>query len=161
MKPFPVLSLLALLPLCALASEPSPYVGQETRVIKSLSPAEQADLIAGKGMGFAKAAELNGYPGPAHVLELAAQLQLTDAQRKQTEALFKDMEARAKALGAKLVEAERSLDEPPRITDETGGLNGRSQWIPAGRQGPDETVQNRLCRGTGLHPPAENTRPTG
>ena len=35
-----------------------------------------ADLRAGRGMGLALAAELNGYPGPAHVLELADKLDL-------------------------------------------------------------------------------------
>ncbi len=32
-------------------------------------------------MGLALAAELNGYPGPAHVIELADSLELTEAQR--------------------------------------------------------------------------------
>jgi hypothetical protein len=71
------------------ANSQSPYASQESREIKSLSPQEASDLLAGKGMGFAKAAELNGYPGPAHVLELAAQLQLTPEQKTRTETLFK------------------------------------------------------------------------
>jgi len=58
----------------ASANQLSPYVGQEQREIKSLSPDEVKDYLAGKGMGLAKAAELNHYPGPAHVLELASQL---------------------------------------------------------------------------------------
>jgi hypothetical protein len=33
-------------------------------------------------MGMAKAAELNGYPGPRHVLDLSPELHLTDAQTK-------------------------------------------------------------------------------
>jgi Spy/CpxP family protein refolding chaperone len=110
MKSFLVLAIFSLLPLCVQASDPSPYAGQETRSIKSLSTTEQTALFAGKGMGFAKAAELNGYPGPAHVLELALKLHLTDEQRKKTQALFNDMESMAKSLGAKLVDAERSLD---------------------------------------------------
>ena len=52
----------------ASANPPSPYAGEERREIKSLSPQEIGDYLAGKGMGLAKAAELNGYPGPAHVL---------------------------------------------------------------------------------------------
>jgi len=51
-----------------------PYAGQDKRAIKSLSESEIADLVAGRGMGLAKAAELNGYPGPMHVLEHAAAL---------------------------------------------------------------------------------------
>ena len=48
-----------------------PYAGEQQRAIKSLSEKDIADLQAGQGMGLAKAAELNGYPGPAHVLEHA------------------------------------------------------------------------------------------
>lgn len=98
------------LPLVAAAVTPSPYAGQETRGIKALSAKEQADLLAGKGMGLAKAAELNGYPGPAHVLELAKELSLNAEQRAKTEALFQVMETRAKALGRQIVDAERGLD---------------------------------------------------
>jgi hypothetical protein len=88
----------------------SPYVGQESREIKALSPQEVADLVAGKGMGLAKAAELNGYPGPMHVLELAAPLQLTPEQTSKAEALFQKVKARAVDIGRQLVEEERALD---------------------------------------------------
>lgn len=96
--------------LLANASTPSPYAGQESREIKSLSPTERADILAGKGMGLAKTAELNGYPGPLHVLELAKELQLTDDQKARTEALFKAMQSRAQAVGRQLIDAERTLD---------------------------------------------------
>ena len=107
------LNLLAL--SCALASlaqatSPAPYAGQQTREIKALSGAEQADLLAGKGMGLAKAAELNGYPGPAHVLELAGDLALSAEQRARTQAVWQAMDARARALGQQVVDAERELD---------------------------------------------------
>jgi Spy/CpxP family protein refolding chaperone len=92
------------------ASAQSPYVGQETREIKALSPQEIADYLSGTGMGLAKAAELNGYPGPAHVLELATQLALTEEQRVKTRALFQKMRADAVALGRAIVEEERVLD---------------------------------------------------
>ena len=92
------------------AAGASPYAGQEARDIKAMSETEVQDLLAGKGLGFAKAAELNGYPGPAHVLELAAQLQLSPQQEAQTRALHARMEAQAKASGARLVDAERELD---------------------------------------------------
>src|SRR5437762_635574 len=93
-----------------LAHAASPYAGQQSREIKALSSAEQSDLLAGKGMGLAKAAELNGYPGPAHVLELATDLALTDAQRERTQALWQAMATRAKALGQQVLDAERELD---------------------------------------------------
>lgn len=103
---------LATFALAVSAAPPaSPYVGQETRDIKALSAEEISTYLGGKGGGFAKAAELNGYPGPAHVLELAAPLALTPAQRTRTETLFASMEARAKTLGRALVEEERKLDQ--------------------------------------------------
>ncbi len=92
-------------------SAASPYVGQQARAIKALAPDEVDALLAGKGMGLAKAAELNGYAGPAHVLELAVPLALTPEQKQQTEALFASMQARAQTLGAALVSEERKLDD--------------------------------------------------
>src|SRR2546430_16621065 len=88
----------------------SPYVHEQSRSIKALSDQEMADYAAGKGMGFARAAELNGYPGPAHVLDLADELMLSAPQRGRTAALFRRMQARASALGARLVDEERRLD---------------------------------------------------
>jgi hypothetical protein len=100
----------ALLSAFGNAYSQSPYAGDETREIKALSPQEVSDLLAGKGMGFAKTAELNGFPGPAHVLELASQLQLTPEQMAGTEALFKKMQTQAVDIGRQVVEEERVLD---------------------------------------------------
>jgi Spy/CpxP family protein refolding chaperone len=94
----------------AAAAQDSPYAGQQTRSIKALSDQEIADLAAGQGMGLAKAAELNGYPGPAHVLEFAVALGLTTQQREATRQLFEAHKARARLLGQDLLEAERALD---------------------------------------------------
>jgi Spy/CpxP family protein refolding chaperone len=89
----------------------SQYSGQESREIKALSPEDVRTLLAGNGMGLAKAAELNGYAGPMHVLELASQLHLTAEQRRRTQALFESMSAQAKAAGQSLVDKERHLDQ--------------------------------------------------
>jgi Spy/CpxP family protein refolding chaperone len=88
----------------------SPYAGQETRAITSLSANDVADLLGGKGWGFAKPAELNGYPGPLHVLQLEDKLGLTQEQRAQVKAIFDRMAASARETGARFVEAERALD---------------------------------------------------
>lgn len=109
LKLFAIITGLAL-PALAKPAAPSAYVGEESRQIKSLSVAETADLLAGKGIGLAKAAELNGYPGPAHVLELAAQLALSAEQRTATAALFAAMTQDAKEYGRRLVSAEQTLD---------------------------------------------------
>lgn len=89
----------------------SPYAGQQAREIKTLSSAQTADLLAGKGMELAKAAELNGYPGPMHTLELAAQLELSTEQKQASETLMNRHKAEARDLGAQLVQAERALDQ--------------------------------------------------
>ena len=94
----------------ASAAPPASYAGQEQREIKALSPEEIKDYLAGKGMGLAKAAELNRYPGPAHVLDLAEKLQLDAEQRIRSEAIFKTMQAEAMRQGKALVERERELD---------------------------------------------------
>src|SRR3982751_5387380 len=91
-------------------SPASPYAGQQTREIKALSSTQTADLLAGKGMEQAKAAELNSYTGPMHVLELAGPLTLSTAQIQDSEALLASHKAEARALGARLVDAERDLD---------------------------------------------------
>jgi hypothetical protein len=95
-----------------LAEPPStPYAGQQNRIINALSEEEIAELLKGEGMGMARAAELNGYPGPIHVLTLARELKLTPTQRQQIQAIFDRMNAAAKPLGAKLVEHDRVLDQ--------------------------------------------------
>jgi Spy/CpxP family protein refolding chaperone len=88
----------------------SPYAGLEVREIKALSPEQIDDLKAGRGMGLALAAELNGYPGPRHVLDLAHELALTPDQHQHTSALFETMRQETSVLGEKLIEAERALD---------------------------------------------------
>jgi hypothetical protein len=88
-----------------------PYAGQQARAVKALSDEEIAALRKGEGMGMAKAAELNGYPGPVHVLQLAAQLGLTDAQRRNVQAIFDRMSAAAKPLGDELIAQEQALDQ--------------------------------------------------
>jgi Spy/CpxP family protein refolding chaperone len=88
----------------------SPYAGEQGRDIKALSPQEVDAYLAGQGMGLARAAELNGYAGPKHVLELAGELSLTSEQRARTQSLFASMQSSARALGSEIVEQERTLD---------------------------------------------------
>jgi Spy/CpxP family protein refolding chaperone len=97
-------------PACAAGEAATPYAGQQSRAIKSLSEADLAALRGGDGMGLAKAAELNGYPGPRHVLDLAKELVLGETQRQQVTAVSDRMSAAARALGATLIEREAALD---------------------------------------------------
>lgn len=102
-----------LLPLAAglaQAQQPSPYAGLTGRDIKALSAEQVRQLEAGDGAGYALAAELNRYPGPKHVLELADSLGLTPAQRDAVREAERAMRERARPLGAGIVERERELD---------------------------------------------------
>jgi len=87
------------------------YAGFQSREIKALSAQQINDLKAGKGMSLALPAELNGYPGPSHTLELATELKLSEDQKKRLKALFDTMSKEAKAVGLELIEAERKLDD--------------------------------------------------
>ena len=95
----------------AAANTDSPYRGQQHRNIKALSQNDIDGYLEGKGMGFAKAAELNHYPGPRHVLDLSEKLKLSDKQLKQTQTLFNKMQAKAINLGKQLIEREQKLDQ--------------------------------------------------
>ncbi|HEY8267328.1 MAG TPA: hypothetical protein VIG34_01530 [Xanthobacteraceae bacterium] len=107
---------LAALAVIAFAAAPftahaqQPYAGFEARQIKALSDQQLADLRAGRGMGLALAAELNGYPGPTHVLELAQPLGLSEAQRIKMQELFAAMKAETVLLGEKLIVQEADLE---------------------------------------------------
>jgi hypothetical protein len=88
----------------------SAYTGQEKRAIKTLSEEEIQALSSGQGMGQAKAAELNHYPGPRHVLDLSEQLQLSAAQRVETQQIYERMHNEAVRLGTLIIAKERELD---------------------------------------------------
>lgn len=114
----------------AFAQSHQPYAGMEQRQVKALSPQNVADLRAGRGMGLALPAELNGYPGPMHVLEHADALKLTPAQRELTSALIAAMKAEAIPFGERLIEQEAKLDQlfaskqitPAALTAATGEI---------------------------------------
>ena len=108
-KPAVVMLLVVALQTPAAAATNS-YAGEENREIKALSPEEVEGYLAGKGMGFAKAAELNNYPGPLHVLQLAEELRLSENQRAKSEELFRSMQQEVRQLGARFVAKERELD---------------------------------------------------
>jgi hypothetical protein len=88
----------------------SSYAGLQTRDVKALSPEQVADLLEGKGMGASLPAELNGVPGPLHVLQLAEQLAVTPDQKAALERITADMKAQAQALGGQVIAAEAELD---------------------------------------------------
>ncbi len=89
----------------------SPYAGEHTRILKSLSADDLDELARGGGWGLAKAAELNGMPGPGHLLDMRDEIALSAEQVAAITSIFERMRAEAIAGGRRLVEAERALDE--------------------------------------------------
>lgn len=98
----------------------SPYAGQEARGIKSLSQGDVEGLLAGHGTpfgGMAKLAELNGYPGPKHVLELEERMKLTKEQKQEIENIYENMHDQAVPLGKQIVKVEQEMND--RFIDNT------------------------------------------
>ena len=88
----------------------SSYAALASRTVKAPSDEQISDLRAAKGMGLALAAELNGYPGPLHVLQLADQLGLTPLQRAEMQHQADEMKRDARALGEEVIALETELD---------------------------------------------------
>ena len=115
MKPIALLLTLAIcMPASTLAQHShgaqTPYSGMQDRAIKSLSDNDIKELRRGGGWGLALSAELNGMPGPTHLLELKDQIPLTQDQVTQTQALLDDMRKAAIPTGERLIAAEAALE---------------------------------------------------
>jgi len=89
---------------------PSAYVDLLNTEVRGISPEDIEGYRTGAGLGFALPAELNGYPGPRHVLDLAAELELTAEQRDDVQALYDEMLPQAIDLGEQLLAAEAELE---------------------------------------------------
>ena len=87
----------------------SPYAGHDSSGIASLSSDELHDLRTGAGMGLARAAELNHYPGPLHALEWADSLRLTAGQHARILAIRQLVLHDAIAVGERIIQAEEAL----------------------------------------------------
>jgi Spy/CpxP family protein refolding chaperone len=87
----------------------SPYIGQLDSPVRGLSAQEVDDLRAGRGMGFARMAELNNYPGPRHLLDLQQLLRLSPKQAATIQGIFDEMQTQAQALGEQILTQEAQL----------------------------------------------------
>lgn len=170
------IALMAIAP-AAWTQSHQPYAGLQARPVKALSDQQIADLKAGRGMGLALAAELNGYPGPVHVLELATALGLSDEQRTKVAELFAAMKREAVPLGERLIAAETVLDRQFADRTITASSLGDATRNIAALQGqlrlahlkyhletlalltPDQAVRYATLRGYGnAHAPGRHGR---
>ncbi len=119
---------------------PSPYAGHQQPAVAALSEQEIADLRSGAGMAMALPAEMNGYPGPRHVLDLADPLGLTPEQRLVAERLMAEMKGKAIPLGEEVIAAEAELgrlfgggaaskETVTAATDRVGRLRGELRSV--------------------------------
>jgi Spy/CpxP family protein refolding chaperone len=91
----------------------SPYAGRydPAAAIRALTPEEVAQIARGEGAGFALPAEVNGVPGPRHVLDLGHDLGLSHEQRARVQAIADEMRAAVVPAGQRYLDAERALEE--------------------------------------------------
>jgi hypothetical protein len=139
MKKYVSLSAAAAILVVGAVAAQTPYAGMQTRSIKALSDQQVSDLRAGRGMGLALAAELNGYPGPSHLLELADKIGLSDAQRSSAHGMFAAMKAETIAIGEQLIAQEAALDKlfaeheitPEKLSAATAEIGGTQARLRA------------------------------
>ncbi len=138
-------SLSAVLPAMVLAQHThthtmSPYAHTQSAEFATLTPDEVRELRNGEGMGLARAAELNSFPGPRHLLDLKADLGLDPEQVARIEAIHEKMKTTAIAKGEAILRAERHLadlfasgrpsaPEMTRMTEHLGIMRGQLQAI--------------------------------
>lgn len=102
----------------------SPYADRydPAAAIRTLTPEEIAQIERGAGSGFALPAELNGVPGPRHVLDLGHEIGLSHEQRTRVQQIFDAMHAAVIPAGQRYLTSLRSLEEDfraERLTEET------------------------------------------
>jgi Spy/CpxP family protein refolding chaperone len=154
---------------------PSGYRELLNTEIRGLSPDALEAYRTGAGGGLALPAELNGYPGPRHVLDLADELGLTEDQQAEIQDLYDTMLPEAVQLGEQILQAEAALERAFRenTMDETfleeqlaeiGALQAQLRFVHLRTHiatveilTPDQIEQYNLLRGYAT----ENTREEG
>ncbi len=91
----------------------SPYADRfdPSVAIRSLTPEQVGQIERGEGGGFALPAELNGVPGPRHVLDLAAELDLSDEQEAHVQTVLDEMRVDAVVAGDRYLDAVLTLED--------------------------------------------------
>lgn len=118
----------------------SPHAHAQSAEVPSLTPDEVRALRNGEGMGLARAAELNHFPGPKHLLDLRMELKLGDARIERIKAIHRKMRTQAIAKGEDILQAEIRLAnlfasgsptpaQVNRASEQLGVLRGQLQAI--------------------------------
>lgn len=104
-------ALSALLAAAGWAAAPAPPPHAAGKAGKSLPPEEISGLLAGDGMGLARTAELNHYPGPRHLLDVGNELGLSKQQRDAIRQIYVETIDQARAVGRRIVDKEQELSD--------------------------------------------------
>ena len=118
----------------------SPHAHARSAEVSGLTADDVRALQNGEGMGLARAADLNHFPGPKHLLDLGAELNLNPGQIKRIRAIHGRMKAQAIAKGEDILEAEAHLAglfasgrpsaaQVKRITEQIGIMRGQLRAI--------------------------------
>jgi len=89
---------------------PSAYAALLDSEIRGLDQETIEGYLTGEGLGQALPAELNGYPGPRHTIDMAEELKLSEDQLRQMQALFDKMHSETIPLGEQYLEAVAQLE---------------------------------------------------
>ncbi len=89
---------------------PSGYDSLLDTEIRGISEDDIEGYRTGAGLGFALPAELNGYPGPRHVLDFSDELKLNTDQLEEIQSLYDEMLPQAIDLGEQILQAEAELE---------------------------------------------------
>jgi Spy/CpxP family protein refolding chaperone len=119
-----------------MKSAEAPYTNRTSLAVKALTPEAIEEYKQAHGMGMAIPAELNGYPGPRHVLDMADELELTAEQKTRLKSIYDSMHDAAVPLGMQIIDRETQLDTSfasgaakeetvAALTREIGELQGR------------------------------------
>lgn len=92
------------------AAQQAGQPGHQGRGHGGMQAREFRNLQQGRGMGMGRVAVVNGYPGPMHVLQHAAALELTEGQIERSRELMTRVKSRAPELGNQIVDAEKRLE---------------------------------------------------
>ncbi len=138
---FAIMVMIGMLPFALWAQHHHSGYGKHMhRAIVALSDTEMQGLLKGEGMGMALVAELNHYPGPRHVLDLADSLNLNEAQRTAVQKIFDEMHRNAVKLGKEIIQKERHVQhllqsgqfeeaEVGQLLETIGQLRGQLRWV--------------------------------
>ena len=89
---------------------PSGYESLLYTEIRGIGEDDIEGYRTGAGLGFALPAELNGYPGPRHVLDFSDELELKTDQLEEIQSLYDEMLPQAIDLGEQILQAEAELE---------------------------------------------------